>query len=637
MKRIIVILFLALIGVVSNADLMARFDAHTQRRGAAPPAQPKKIDYSKFKHSSHTGDVKTLKPGVTKKLDCAYCHTVTREKPEVTVYPNSEPEKKANHTACADCHVLSGRQSVVTGETPAMCLVCHTEESKLKQWKGVRSFPNPQVVTSQFADTFSHSDHTDFYKDTKASFECASCHENNKQEFVGATAFKAGIKQSAPWHTECFVCHYDESKVKKTSSTFATKCSGCHAPKLSAKGTGSELAVHWFARQIVDVEKKPFSHKDHDFLSKKEKENPSNVTKSCMECHTAGKTANRRSDFFAEDKKAKQKQPLVMACIACHDYDHKKEAQQKIESPDKLDKSSCLNCHSLETLKKRAASGVLLPPPSHLAPVPTPTPKGTPTPAPSPAPTPKLTPTPTASPTPTPTPRPTPSPTPTPSLTPALVLVPRPAPTPTPTPTPVPAPTPTSAAAPAATVPRGSTTMPTKPRLGDPKDSPHWGLDEKWGVVDNFDHTTHIKPTYAERCEVCHHTNKNAQEEMKQGLVPKCVSCHFETGNPKGAKNKAGAEIDVKAAYHGVPENQSNQAGCIECHKTYYDKHPDRELKGPTSKCSDCHERKQTPLPLARQFQPEAAGTIERRALHRAPTSLSLWSVIWWTFRALVI
>lgn len=626
MKRLIVILFLALVGASFDADLVARFTADTQgRRGATPPAQsPRptptpKIDYSKFKHSTHSGDVKTHKGDATQKLDCAFCHTVTREKSEVTVYPNSEPEKKKSHAACIECHDLmfSGRQSVVSGMNPAMCLICHTDESRMKDWKGVRSFPNPQVIVSQFGDTFSHGEHTDFYDSSKTKFECAACHQNTEQELVGATAFKAGIKQSVPWHTECFVCHYDESKVKKTSSTFATKCSGCHTLKLSAKGAGSEYAVHWIARRMIDSEKKPFSHKDHDFLSKKEKENPSNVTKSCLECHATGKTADRRSDFFAEDRKTKQKQPLVSACIACHDYDHKKEAQQKIESVDKLDKSSCLNCHALKTIKEKAASG--LPPASHLAPVPTPTPKVTPTAAPSPTPTPKLTSTPTPNPTPTPAP-----------VTTVVVPVTTPA-TSAPTPT-----TPASTAAPAATSPRGSTTMPTKPRLGDPKDNPHWGLDEKWGVVDNFDHTTHIKPSYAERCEVCHHTNKNAQEEIKQGLVPKCVSCHFEAGNPKGAKNKAGEEIDVKAAYHGLPDNKSNQAGCIECHKSFYVKYPDREAKAPT-KCDECHARKQAPLPIGGQLQTKPARPVAERTLSRASSSPILRSMIWLALSALAI
>ena len=373
MKRVIVILFLALLGALPYAETAIRSDARAQGRRGASPAPTPKVDYSKFKHSSHAGDVKTKTPGVTKKLDCAYCHTIALDKPEVTIYPNGEPEKKSRHNACVECHTLFGPSARSSGADPAMCLICHTEESQAKNWKGVRAFPNPQVIESQFGDRFSHSDHTDFYDASKMKYECGACHDNTKQEFVGTVAFKVGVKESAPHHTGCFICHADEKKVPKSSTSYFAKCSACHAPKLKEKGTGSELATHWFARRIIDPEKNPFSHKDHDFLKKADKADASKVTQSCLACHATGKTAHRRSDFFDEDRKTKQKQPLVSACIACHDYDHKKEAQQKIESVEKLEKSSCLVCHSLKTIKDHAASG--LPPANHLAPLPTPTPK----------------------------------------------------------------------------------------------------------------------------------------------------------------------------------------------------------------------------------------------------------------------
>jgi hypothetical protein len=128
-------------------------------------------------------------------------------------------------------------------------------------------------------------------------------------------------------------------------------------------------------------------------------------------------------------------------------------------------------------------------------------------------------------------------------------------------------------------------------RLGDTKDSPYWGLHAKWGVVENFDHGTHSKPTYAERCETCHHTNKDAKIE----LVPKCVSCHKDPGNAETVKNKAGEEIPVEIAYHGNPDNETNLAGCIECHRRYRDNHPDSRapIKSP---CSGCHTEKQASL-----------------------------------------
>lgn len=138
----------------------------------------------------------------------------------------------------------------------------------------------------------------------------------------------------------------------------------------------------------------------------------------------------------------------------------------------------------------------------------------------------------------------------------------------------------------------GSKVIPTgKVKLGDPAESPEWGQDPKWGIVENFDHSTHVKPEYAEKCESCHHTNKDlvavSATEANQG-VPKCISCHFAPGNEKNPKNKAGDEITVEIAYHGNPDNLTNNAGCIECHNRFNEK---TGKKSPT-KCAECHVRK---------------------------------------------
>jgi hypothetical protein len=125
-------------------------------------------------------------------------------------------------------------------------------------------------------------------------------------------------------------------------------------------------------------------------------------------------------------------------------------------------------------------------------------------------------------------------------------------------------------------------------RLGDPKESPHWGQHNKWGVVENFHHGTHVKPPYSERCEDCHHTNKDARQEM----VLKCITCHKEAGHPD--TDKKGGGVNVEDAYHGVSggSGKANKAGCIECHKQYRDeKNPD--TKAPIKPCAACHTEKQ--------------------------------------------
>jgi len=123
-------------------------------------------------------------------------------------------------------------------------------------------------------------------------------------------------------------------------------------------------------------------------------------------------------------------------------------------------------------------------------------------------------------------------------------------------------------------------------KLGDPKESDQWGQHAKWGVVENFNHGDHIKPKYSDKCEDCHHTNKDAKAEE----VLKCLTCHKGSDHPDTA-NKGGG-VNVEDAYHGVPDSAKvPKAGCIECHKRYRDKDPNSKapIKSP---CSGCHTEK---------------------------------------------
>lgn len=267
----------------------------------------------------------------------------------------------------------------------AMCLICHQTASFAAMGKNLRVFPNPAAAESQFFDRYAHLEHSVYFeasalfkeqfKDkTKFKeadrFECIACHTPNQAKVVVArTQFDAGARESRPSHPECFVCHLNEKEVAKDKAAFATNCAACHAVKKEEDGKGSERAVHWFVRQIVNPEKnpakpkpgeealKPFSHKSHE-------DDDDKSTAKCVECHVTAKRAVRRSDFFAEDsEETKEKQPPAAGCIQCHNSEG--QMQQKIEGAVKLETSKCVYCHAPATLKERAASGAQLPPPSH--------------------------------------------------------------------------------------------------------------------------------------------------------------------------------------------------------------------------------------------------------------------------------
>ena len=593
----------------------------------------KTINYSKFLHSSHAGVVGgVLRQTKSQELKCDYCHqNPTTEQPMVTGYPNSKPGDKITHSACIECHLMAARP-----EYPEMCLICHSTKPLEEMKKNIRVFPNPASgPNSQFYDYYSHSDHAGYFKSSKTfkelfkdknkykekdNFECAACHDENPQPVtVGGVQFVKGIKERAPGHKECFVCHFNEKEVDKTSKTFATNCVGCHNLDKKEKGMGSELAVLWFNREIVNTEfnpakppqksgqkpkpPAPFNHEAHmgDY-----DDNPGGVfgtvkkpfsqgTQSCMICHETGKTAKTRSEFFNEFKKTMNKQPSAASCIPCH----KAEMQMKIGEAVTLESAKCNFCHSLQTIKTRSAKGVELPPPSHfrldtIAKL-TPT-----TPAPTP-PTP-VQPQPTQEQTqpaqeitkpdtetvataipPTPTPRADPAKNdttpPAETAKPPATSETAPPPAP-PTPAPAPTPAPTGAVKPA---PTGIIIM------GDPKVSDQWGQHSKWGIVENFNHGDHTKPKYSANCKECHHTNQkdNADGEV----VQRCLDCHQSPDSPVTA-NKGGG-VSCEDAYHGVPDSEKvPKAGCIECHKRYRDE-KDPNSKAPVkSPCSGCHTEK---------------------------------------------
>lgn len=401
MKRIILILFFILAGVWLYADAQGKRSAQPAR-----PARPQRIDYSRFKHSSHAGALKASRKGAVQQLDCAYCHgTPAKDSPDVVRgYPYRKYGLKSEltHSACSDCHAITGREAIATDTFPAMCLICHQTATFARMGRNLRTFPNPAAAASQFFDRYAHLEHTVYFEASSTfkerfkdkekfkeenHFECVACHTPNQEKIVASKIeFDPGARESRPSHPECFVCHFNEKEVPKEKTAFATNCVGCHTLTAEQDGKGSELAVHWLRRQIVNPEKnplktrsgeealKPFSHKSHE-------DDDDKSTRKCLECHVTAKRAVRRSDFFLEDsEETREKQPRAAGCIQCHNSEG--EMQRKIEGAVTLETSKCSYCHSLPTLKERAAGGAQLPPPSHFGPkapsAPTPKPESKP-------------------------------------------------------------------------------------------------------------------------------------------------------------------------------------------------------------------------------------------------------------------
>lgn len=378
--------------------ISVRLNLQAQGRRPAQPAKPTQVDYSRFKHSSHTGETRASRIGTNRKLelDCAYCHgALTTDAADILKsypYRKNGLKNQVAHSACSDCHAITGRDSIVTGSYPAMCLICHQNTNPAQMGRNLRVFPNQAVAESQFFDFYSHQEHVGYFKNSATfkerfkdkekfkeedHFECIACHTMNQANIVVAKIrFAPGVKQGLPGHTECFVCHFNE--MGKEKPFFAANCEACHTTEREPTGKGSELAVHYFVRQIVNSEKNPpiratspgeeptgpFSHTNHlieDDADKSSKKCLDCQTQKCLECHVTAKKAEKRSDFFLEYGETKQKQPPAANCIQCH----KENMEQKIGGVVKIESSKCLYCHSVQTIKARAASDAQLPPPNH--------------------------------------------------------------------------------------------------------------------------------------------------------------------------------------------------------------------------------------------------------------------------------
>jgi hypothetical protein len=80
---------------------------------------------------------------------------------------------------------------------------------------------------------------------------------------------------------------------------------------------------------------------------------------------------------------------------------------------------------------------------------------------------------------------------------------------------------------------------------------------------------------YAVACTECHHVYKEGQNVYKEGdPVQKCSACH----DPVKSKGKA---KKLMIAYH---------RNCQGCHKALKEA---GKNTGPTTKCNDCHQRKE--------------------------------------------
>lgn len=161
----------------------------------------KRVDYTKFSHSTHT---------LKQKLSCDSCHKFpTANWKDVRKGDAAFPDvtEFSEHATCLNCH----RQQFFARQrpAPAICSNCHINATPRNTARFV--FPSlgaSRDFVSEFHVAFPHEKHEDA--------ECSDCHEKDPPE------------QRKPLkHALCFSCHNQESEL----APLPPNCNSCHQPR----------------------------------------------------------------------------------------------------------------------------------------------------------------------------------------------------------------------------------------------------------------------------------------------------------------------------------------------------------------------------------------------------------------------
>lgn len=401
--------------VHSDVSSLPPWTADQEKAGDPKPAStPTKpvakgpVDYSKFNHADHDGDVRKLVSSGTMKLDCTYCHLVDdsdKLQAGFGEFPCETPDgakalaktRMVKHSACIDCHKP---QFVGAGAKQAMCLICHTKFG-FQRGLPVRNFPN-EAGQSEFDVEFPHSKHKKYVKfvlnqspaavqiaslaglpsggsnpvrttvatvAADSNFACAACH----------SVETAGVFAARPDHRSCFVCHSE--KVEKRyeaaqSEPYATNCAGCH-PKMQAK---PYAAAHQIQFQIASAKTEAgalrFRH-DSDHAILQQIPGTQDIL-TCVHCHGEISDAVARVKFDADfpklkardEKKAPDKQlykditeysdflvsKYPQSCGGCHSLKKKPLIVGWLSGSNKFGNifsvSDCDRCHAQDIIDK---------------------------------------------------------------------------------------------------------------------------------------------------------------------------------------------------------------------------------------------------------------------------------------------
>jgi hypothetical protein len=328
--KLALILCIAALSAFALVPFAAR-GQQSKQPAAAPNATPQTpINYDRFKHQTHTGQVKVPGTNQFKELKCDDCHD--RRELMKDLVPTTERNKQLRlkfpgHKACVECHVQQ-----VTARPQQTCTICH--ETNHGQTAGLTARPPQRDFARRydfnaFFDARQHELHIKYNLPSGQKTECSFCHQQT---------IKPAVLNIAS-HPECYACHSPGSGDQKASQK--SGCVVCHTQMVPA---AQPFAAKYTSRAYGAL----FTHKTHVEYTKG----------NCYECHTINGAYNQNSPATLKVKQhVTPDQRNGKGCFSCHDGGTHLGRTVFSGEPGSAGGGSCNRCHTREDFKVIPSSG----------------------------------------------------------------------------------------------------------------------------------------------------------------------------------------------------------------------------------------------------------------------------------------
>jgi hypothetical protein len=296
--------------------------------GQAPAQTP--INYERFTHQTHLGQVKVPNTNFARDLKCDSCH----ERPDAKmiaagIVATTERNRRLSlkfpgHKACVECHIVQ-----FTSKPQQTCTICHNPEQGLSARPPQRDFP-PRYDFNAFFDAKQHELHVTYtLPGAGQKLDCNFCHKQTaKPSFLTIAS-----------HAECYVCHSPKSGDQKGSQK--SGCVVCH----TEMATGVQP---FSAKYVSRAYGAQFTHKAHVAY----------VNGDCSACHTISGGYNRPTPTSIRVKQhLSPAERSGRGCFSCHDGGVHYGRKVFSGEPGSEGGGSCNKCHTRNDLKVIPSAG----------------------------------------------------------------------------------------------------------------------------------------------------------------------------------------------------------------------------------------------------------------------------------------